>query len=112
MNNNNLNYLKDYLFECLFKGYNGLLSFFKKLVFFTEYNLEKENIIKDIRNVFILEEDTKTIKDEILRDVKNLFEHEQEENYYKPGVKIRLHTKAIEIKHYQLNNILIKLEHI
>ena len=48
----------------------------------------------------------------MLRDVKNLFEHEQEENYYKPGVKIRLHTKVIEIKQYQLNNILIKLEHI
>ena len=45
-------------------------------------SLEKENIIKDIRNFFILkkgirklrqEKETKAIKDRILRDVKNLF---------------------------------------
>ena len=50
----------------------------------------------------------------------NLFEHEEEENYYKPvrvvtvGVIIILNVKVtvIEIKHYQLKNILIKLVHI
>ena len=66
-------------------------------------SLEKENIIKDIRNLFRLkkeqnyaavkdirnlfrqEKETKAIKDRILRDIKNLFEHEkEEENYYKP----------------------------
>ena len=57
-------------------------------------SLEEENIMKDIRNLFILKKDisklrqekeTKTIKDRILRDIKNLFEHEEEEeNYYKP----------------------------
>ena len=45
--------------------------------------LEKENIIKDIRNIFRLEKETTAIKDGILRDIKNLFGHE-EENYYKP----------------------------
>ena len=37
---------------------------------------EDENIIKDIRNLFRLEKETKAIKDRILRDIKNLLEHE------------------------------------
>ena len=57
-------------------------------------SLEEGNIIKDIRNLFILKKDisklrqkkkTKTIKDRILRNIKNLFKLEkEEENYYKP----------------------------
>ena len=57
-------------------------------------SLEEENIIKDMRNLFMLKKDirklrqekeTKSIKDRILRDIKNLFEHEKKaENYYKP----------------------------
>ena len=48
-------------------------------------SLEEENIIKDIRNLFGLEKESKVIKDRILRDIKNFFEHEKEElNYYKP----------------------------
>ena len=56
-------------------------------------SLDKENIIKDIRSLFILrkdvrnlrqEKETKAIKDRILRDINNLFEHEKgEENFYK-----------------------------
>ena len=47
-------------------------------------SLEKENIIKDTRNLFRLEKVTKTIKATLLREIKNLFEHEkEEENYYK-----------------------------
>ena len=66
-------------------------------------NLEEENIIKDIRNVFRLkkelsyiaiedirnlfrsEKETKAIKDRTLRHIKNLFEYddEEEENFYK-----------------------------
>ena len=38
--------------------------------------LEKENIIKDIRNLCRLEKETKVIKNRILRDIKNLSEHE------------------------------------
>ena len=41
-------------------------------------SLEEENIIKDIRNLFRQEKETKAIKDRILRDIKNLFEHEEE----------------------------------
>ena len=48
------------------------------------FSLEEKNLIKDIRNLFRLEKETKAIKDRILRDIKNLFEHEEEENYYKP----------------------------
>ena len=42
---------------------------------------EEEKIIKDIRNLFRQEKETKAIKDRILRDFNNLFE---EEIYYKP----------------------------
>ena len=88
------------------------------------FRLKKEKKyagIKDTRNLFRLEKETKAIKDRMLRDIKNLFEHEEEEkNYHKLvrvsyfGVTIILNTKVvvIEIKHYQLKNILIKLHHI
>ena len=41
---------------------------------------EKENIIKNIRNLFRLEKETKGIKDKRLRDIKLFFFKE----YYKP----------------------------
>ena len=73
---------------------------------------EEENVIKDVRTLFRLEKQTKSIKDRILRDIKNRFVHE-EENYYKPvrvssfGVIIILNMKVtvIKIKHYELKNI-------
>ena len=41
--------------------------------------------IKDIRNLYRLEKESKAIKDTLLTDIQNLFEHkEEEENYYKP----------------------------
>ena len=43
---------------------------------------EEEKMIKDIRNLFKREKETKAIKDRVLRDTKNLFEYEEEENYY------------------------------
>ena len=54
-----------------------------------------------------------------MRDTRNFFEPEEEENYYKPvrvvifGIKMVLNMKVavIEIKHYQLKNILIKFYH-
>ena len=88
------------------------------------FRLKKEQnctAIKDIRNLFRQEKETKAIKDRILRDIKNLFANEkEEENYNKPvrasnfWSKIILNTKVmvIEIKYYQLKNILIKLDHI
>ena len=41
----------------------------------------KDNIIKDVRNLFRLKKEA--IIDRVIRDLKNLFEHEEEENYYK-----------------------------
>ena len=56
---NHLNYFKDSIFKCFFKEYNRLLFFEKKYFFYTTYNheklnLEEENIIKDIKNLFRL----------------------------------------------------------
>ena len=73
-----------------------------------------------IRNTFRFKKYNKTIKDRILRDIRKLFEHEKgEENYYNPvrivfvvTIKLNVKVKVIEIKHYQLQNILIKLDHI
>ena len=73
---------------------------------------------KDIRNLFRLKKESEAIKDKIVRDIRNLLEHE-EEDYYKPvrvinfwkTVIINVKVMVIEIKHYQLKNILIKLGH-
>ena len=40
--------------------------------------------MKDVRNLFTLENQTKVIKGRILTHIENRFEHEEEENYYKP----------------------------
>ena len=48
------------------------------------FSFEEENIIKDLRNFFRLEKETKAIKSRILSDIKNISEHEEEDNYYKP----------------------------
>ena len=77
-------------------------------------------MLKDIRNVFRLEKENKQTKDIMLRDITNFFENEEEENYYKPvrlrnfwnNNHIEHEVTAIEIKHYQLKNSLIKLDHI
>ena len=71
------------------------------LIILTRLSLEKENIIKDIRNIFKLkkelnyraikdirnlfrlEKQTDTIIDRILRDIWNLFEDEEEEEISK-----------------------------
>ena len=42
-------------------------------------SLNEENIIKDIRNLFRQEKETKAINVKILRDIKNLFKHAEEE---------------------------------
>ena len=46
--------------------------------------LEEENITNDVKNLFRLEKETKSIKDRILRYINNLFEDEEEKNYFKP----------------------------
>ena len=85
---NHLNYSKDSIFECFFLKKNFFFSQHKMM---KSLSLEEENInqdvrnlfrlknelnytaIKDIKNLFILEKETKAIKDRILRDIKNLF---------------------------------------
>ena len=50
--------------------------------------IEEENVIKDTRNLFRLEKETKAIKDRILRDIKYLFEPEEEEEKYYKSVRV------------------------
>ena len=93
-------------------------------------NLEKENIIKDVRNLFRLEKNEE-IKDRILRDIRNLFRldkenkaikelilrdfrniHEnEEENYYKPvRVNNFWSTNYIEYERNSDRNKILSLE--
>ena len=80
------------------------------------FSLKKEvndTAIKDIRNLFRLENETKPIKDRILRDIKNLYEHEEEKIYFRPAsVSNFWNNNYIE---YESNggrkNILIKFDH-
>ena len=76
-------------------------------------------MIQSKTKFFKLRKENKAIKDKIISDMRNLFKLENE-NYYKIVtvdnmlVTIKQNMKAIviEIKIYQLKNILIKLIHI
>ena len=77
-----------------------------------------DNAIKDVTNFFRLKKENKVIKDSIIIDIRILFEHGEEENSYKP-IRVSnfwsnnyINVKVIEIKYYQLKNVLIKLGHI
>ena len=59
---------------------------------------EEENIIKDMRNLFGLEKEIKTINDKTVIS--------------KVTIILNTNVTTIEIKHYQLRNILIKLVHV
>ena len=82
------------------------------------FRLNKErnnNTSKDIRN-FLLDKKDEAIKGRVIRDIRKLFQREKKiiTNQWKIlGAKIILNMKAIEIeiKHYQLKNVLIKLGH-
>ena len=58
------------------------------------------------------------LKDRIITDIRNVFEYE-EEHYYNPVIVgnfwsnnyINMKVTVIEIKYYQLKNILTKLYH-
>ena len=82
---NHLNYLTDSILECFFKEYKRFLFLFLILLHTIEsLSLDEGKIIKDIRNLFRQEKETKEIKDRTLKYIKNLFQHEEEENYYRP----------------------------
>ena len=67
--------------------------------------------------IFRLKKENKAIKNRIIRGIRNLFEHE--EDYYKPQTVanfwsnncMNMSVTVIEIKYYQLENILIKSDH-
>ena len=72
--------------------------------------------IKDIRGLFRLKEENEAIKERVVRNIRNFFEYE--EDYYKlirlgnfwSNNILNMKVMVIEVKHYQLENILIKLE--
>ena len=72
--------------------------------------------IKDIRSLFRLKEENEAIKERVVRNIRNFFEYE--EDYYKlirlgnfwSNNILNMKVMNIEVKHYQLENILIKLE--
>ena len=85
-----------------------------------ERNIAKDNIIKDIRNLFMLKKKkNNSIKDKLIREKRTLFEPD-EEDYYEPirignafsSNYIEYEVMEIKTKHYQLKNILIRLDHI
>ena len=71
----------------------------------------------DVRNLSRLKKETKPIKNKIIRYIR-ILEHEKVD-YYKPvsisslwsNILLNIKVMAIELKHYQLKNILIKLDH-
>ena len=52
-------------------------------------SIEEENIIKDIKNFYRQEKETKAHKDRTPRDIKNLFEHGKEEENCYEQVRVR-----------------------
>ena len=67
--------------------------------------------------IFRLKKENKAIKNRIVRGIRNLFEHEKD--YYKlqtvanfwSNNYMNMSVTVIEIKYYQLENILIKSDH-
>ena len=86
-----------------------------------QQKLSKTNYSKTTpaKNNYNLKKVINPIKEKIIRDIRNLFQ-EEEENYHKPEELDKLYNKnfiiyesrAIKKKHYQLKNILIKLDDI
>ena len=89
----------------------------------TSYEIEmkaiEDNIIKDIKNLFRLKRKNNVIEDTTIRDKRTLFES-VEEDYHEPvrignafsNSCIEYEGKVIKIKHYQLTNILVRLDQI
>ena len=73
--------------------------------------------IKDIRSLFRLKEENEAIKERVVRNIRNFFEYEEDYyklirlgNFWSKNI-LNMKVMVIEVKHYQLENILIKLEH-
>ena len=72
--------------------------------------------IKDIRSLFRLKEENEAIKERVVRNIRNFFEYEEDYynlirlgNFWSNNI-LNMKVMVIEVKHYQLENILIKLE--
>ena len=87
------------------------------------FSLKKEiddTAFKHIRDIFRLKKVNESIKDRIVIDIMNLFEYEEEDHFKLVRVGISFKNcsnnyiecqSKVEIKHYHLKNILIKLNH-
>ena len=73
---------------------------------------EEETKIKSIRNIFRLEKEIKGIEDRIIVHIKDLFEEYCKPVIFGVTIKLNIKVKTIDIKHYQLKNILIKIDNI
>ena len=83
--------------------------------------LEEENTTKDVKNLFILEKLKKETTDTTNKDIRNLFKQEKENKVIKDGIitdirevfRLEIENMKVKVieKHYQLKNILIKLNH-
>ena len=69
------------------------------------------------KNLFSLRKENEAIKDRIIRDFRNLFSrkniltNQQEQVVLRATTILHMKVTEIEVKHYQLNNIFIKLDH-
>ena len=88
----------------------------------------EDNIIKDVENLLRLKKKQITTQlkvqeifldlkmkmkqsKTIIRDIRDLFK-QKKEDYYKPVIILNMKATEIEIKHYHLKNISIKIDDI
>ena len=93
---NHLHYLKVNVFECFFKENNRSFSKkgFSQHIMMESLSLEKENIIKDIRNLFRLR---KWLNYTGIKDIRNLF---------RPKNKL----KQLEIEYWKILRIFLSMK--
>ena len=65
--------------------------------------------VRGVRNPFRLKKENKASKNRRIRDIRKLYE--DEEHFFWVTIILNMTILMIEIKHYQLKNILIKLDH-
>ena len=73
--------------ENIIKDVRNLFRLKKEMDVRIIFRLKKEtddNTVNDIRNIFRLKKENEAIKDRIIRKIRNLFEYEKE-SYDKPG---------------------------
>ena len=99
---NHLSYFKDSIFKCFSKVYNRLfLNNFFHNIMLEALRLEEESTIKGVRNRFRLKKELNYTE---IKDVRNILLV----NNFWSNSDIKYQSKG-DKKHYQLKNILIKL---